>query len=166
LNGLVFGGQVTLNLILKSTHTRDGECFSELAIRLDEQRLRNLNIFSELNYAVGDGNGSGRGVSIHARTSELTVSDVSIDGFGLTSTASIPQNQNNFPKLPLQASHRYRYSDAERSRRLLQEYFQTNAAHAQVFEDDELGLNQTLKVTYHILTWPPDDLYIDGQRFE
>ncbi len=155
-----------LNLILKSTHTRDGECFSELAIRFDEQYLRNLNIFSELNYAVRNGNGSGRGVSIHARTNGLMVSDVSIDGFGLTSTGSIPQNQNSFPKLPLQAPQRYRYSDAERSRGLLQEYFQKNSDHAQVFEDDELGLNQSLKVTYHILTWPPDELYIDGQRFE
>jgi hypothetical protein len=155
-----------LNLILKSTHTRDGECFSESAIRFDEQLLRNLNIFSELNYAVGDGNGSGRGVSIHARTNGLMVSAVSIDGFGLTSTASMPERQNGFPKLPLQVTQRYRYSDAERSRKVLQDYFQTNAVHAQVFEDDELGLNRTLKVTYHVLTWPLDELYIDGQRFE
>ncbi len=155
-----------LNFILKSTHTRDGECFSESTIRFDEQHLRNLNIFSELNYSVGNGNGSGRGVSIHVRTNDLMVSDVSIDGFGLTSIASIPQNQNNFPKLPLQAAQHYRYSDAERSRMLLQKYFQTNSVNAQVFEDDELGLNQSLKVTYHILTWPPDELYIDGQRFE
>lgn len=155
-----------LNLILKSTHTRDGECFSESAIRLDEEVLRNMKIFSGLNFSVGNGNGSGRGVSIHARTNGLMVSDISIDGFGLKSTGSMQKKESDFPKLPLQASQIYRNSVAESSRKLLRAYFETNAIHAQAFEDDELGPNQTLKVTYHLLTWPLDELYIDGQRVE
>ena len=125
-----------------------------------------MKIFSELNFSVGNGNGSGRGVSIHARTNGLMVSDISIDGFGLKSTGSMQKKESDFPKLPLQAPQIYRNSVAESSRKLLRAYFETNAIHAQAFEDDELGPNQTLKVTYHLLTWPLDELYIDGQRVE
>ncbi|MGH9680284.1 MAG: hypothetical protein ACRD4Y_10065, partial [Candidatus Acidiferrales bacterium] len=87
-----------MNLILKSTRTRDGECFSESAIRLDEQTLRNMGIFSEVNYTVGAGNGSGQGVSVHARTKPLEVSSISIDGFGLASTEGL---QKELGKLPM-----------------------------------------------------------------
>lgn len=153
-----------LNLILKSTYTRAGECFSESAIRSDEQALNKMKIFSEVSYIEGNGNGSGRGVSIHARTRPLVVSQISIDGFGLASTESIQKESSNFPQLPLKMFEHYRRSEAEISRKLLEAYFKTGTVRGRVFEDEEVGSDGTLKVTYHVLTWPTDELYIDGQR--
>jgi hypothetical protein len=154
------------NLVLKSTYTRSGECFSESAIRSDEQVLKNLKIFSAVSYTEGDGNGSGRGVLVHVRTDPLMVSEVSVEAFGLASREGVQKESTELPELPLKASQRYRQSEAEVSRRMLERYFKTDTAHARVFEDDEVGPDHTLKVTYQLLSWPADELYIDGLRFE
>lgn len=156
-----------VNLILKATHTRDGECLSESSIRADEQTLKSMKIFSDVNYEEGNGNDDiGRGVSIHVRTKPLAVSEVSIEGFGLTSTGTIQEQSSKLPDLLLNRSQDYRRSDAEASRKRLEAYFKTDTACAQVFEDDEIRPDGTLKVTYQVLTWPPDELYMDGQRLE
>jgi hypothetical protein len=157
-----------LNLVLKSTHTRDGECFSETAIREDEQTLKSMQIFSEVSYTEGDGNGSGRGVSLHARTNPLMVSAISIGGLGLSTTANIISESSklSFPQLLLKPSQNYRQSDAEASRRLLETYFRRDGTRVRVYEDDDVRPDRTLWVTYNVLTWPADELYIDGQRFE
>jgi len=153
------------DLILKSTRTRDGLCYSESLTRTDEEILKNMKIFSDVHYSI-DGVGSKRSISLHSRTNPLLVSDVSIDGYGLTSTGDIQKESSELPHLPLKASQVYHYSDAVVSRKLLEAYFKTDVVKARVFEDDELLPDSTLRVTYHVLTWPPDELYIDGRRLQ
>jgi hypothetical protein len=154
-----------LGLILRATRTRESTCYSDSITKTDEQTLRNMKIFSDVHYSV-EGNGSTRTVFLNARTNPLLVSSVSIRGYGSTSTSEIQRQSNEMPMLHTKPSQVYRYSDAVISRKLLEAYFRTDVARAEVFETDDLQTDSTLKVTFHVLTWPKDELYIDGHQLE
>jgi outer membrane protein assembly factor BamA len=154
-----------LELILRSTHMHLFSCYSERAIQQDEEILKNLKIFTAIRYSV-DGDGNRRSVSVHARSKPLIVTNVLIDGLGLMSTHDLERQFGNTPDLPVQTNRIYRQSEARESIGLLEEHFNGEGVKARIFEDDETGSDSTLRVTFHVLTYPLDELYIDGQRME
>jgi len=155
-----------IHLIEQSTRTPNDPCYSEETIRQDEEILKNMRIFTEVNFAVG-GTGKRVTVSLHARTKPLQVSEVSFEGFGLMSTQDIKKQQDKLPELPTKVNQTYEQSDAFKSASLLAGHF--NAAKrfkTRVFENDEILPDSMLKVTFQILIYPIDEIYINGQRTE
>lgn len=154
-----------LELILHSTRMHLFSCYSERAIKEDEESLKNMKIFTDIKYSV-DGSGDRRSVSLHARAKPLVVTSVLIDGFGLISTLDLEKQFGKAPNLPVQMDHIYHQSEGRGSVELLGNHFKSKDIKALVFEDDQIGPDSTLKVTFHVLTYPVDELYIDGERME
>jgi outer membrane protein assembly factor BamA len=154
-----------LDLIQESTRTQLFSCYSEQAIQQDEENLKNTKNFTDVHYSV-DGTGNWRSVSVHAHAKPLVVSDVSIDGFGLISTLDLERQFVKPPDLPVRTNRIYRQSEGRGSVELLETHYSSKNVKAKVYESDEIRPDSTLRVIFHVLTFQPNELYIDGQRLE
>lgn len=153
------------DVIWESTRSQLFSCYSERAIQQDEDNLKNTKIFTDVHYSV-DGTGDRRSVSLHAHAKPLVVSSVSIDGFGLIPTLELEKQFGKPPDLPVQQNRIYSQSEGRGSAQLLKTHYNSKTVKARVYESDEILPDLTLKVVFHVLTYPPNELYIDGQRFE
>jgi outer membrane protein assembly factor BamA len=154
-----------LDLIRESRQSQTFSCYSDRAIQQDEDNLKKTGIFTEIHYSV-DGTGDRRSVSVHARAKPLVVSSVLIDGFGLIATQDLEKQFGKSPDLPVQTNRIYSQAEARGSVKLLEAQFNSKNVKARIYESDELLPNSTFKVTFHVLAYPPNELYIDGQRLE
>ena len=89
-----------------------------------------------------------------------------VDGFGLIPTPDLEKQFGKPPDLPVQSRRIYSQSEGRGSVQLLETHYNSKNVKARVYEKDEILPDLTLKVVFHVLTYQPNELYIDGQRHE
>jgi hypothetical protein len=163
LTGLAWSGvdeHVPLPLVqeLVSLHSLS-MCFSDKALRHDLEALKRTHLFEEVSASTGGDSGF-RQVSWEIRGRKLSVESVYVVPHGSVSAGEL----DPMPKLPLQPVAIYTRSLARESTEVLKYLCKNPNRVIDVFERVSITPDGRLRVTFHVLGYPPDQVSIGDQR--
>jgi hypothetical protein len=148
-----------LPIVERLSKTSSSICFSDSVVRDDEDRLNQSGLFTTAAFSV-TGEGDSRDVSLKIRAKQAHVEKVEIKGHGLLTASDLASP----PAIPLTVGQIYSRSTALRSRDTLQRFYLRPGRRVKVLEEDEVVANGELKVTFHIVAAPENELFVDGQE--
>lgn len=137
-------------------------CYSEVRLREDEATMMKTGPFDAFRYDVIRGDAS-RAVSLHVRTKELQLSTLAFIGSGLLDKQNLAKAPD-FPAIPMQVGDRYSTSVSGETIKVLKHHYERVDTNIAVYEEDQLTAPGGLAVTFHVLAYPSDKVYIDGQE--
>jgi hypothetical protein len=137
----------------------DYNCFSEARILEDIQLLREMDLFSQVDYSISEAT-PGIRVIYEIQGKPLKVDNVSIVRHGLLQSDTKPVSID----LPLKAGGTYTRPDADSAMERLRSSYERGDRRVRILEEVESTVGPSVQVTFHVVGFPHDIVILDGKR--
>jgi outer membrane protein assembly factor BamA len=158
LGGNDFDEWVPASLVRQIVKLRNiGSCFSEDTLNADRRALIDSELFTDVTVSA-EGPPASRSISLKLRGKPIKVVKVEASRFGLHGGETF----DRVAELPLKAGDVYQREKGELSIKMLQGEFKAPGEELVVSERDELTQEHLLIVHFDVLSFPKDQLSING----
>lgn len=149
---------VPIPLVRDMVSLRDlGACFSKNALDADRKALENSQLFDTVKLTFS-GPPADRQISLSLRGKRLVVSRVEVRFFGMDEMKKFSA------ELPLKARQIYVRKQALESVQKLKMLYSTHDLQSEVFEHVDVSSDRSLNVTFEVLVYPRDQIWINGGK--
>lgn len=150
-----------IHFVEQQMKTRWLGCYSEADVRDDSIALKELKFLKEASISV-EGSGSMSSILVHLRSNPIPISHVEVRGYGLVEN----QLGNGASALTIHPGEIYSRSVASQQEKSLQESFAKGGRQVQVFSDVQISSVGEATLTFAVLAYPDDVVYVNGEPYD
>lgn len=136
-------------------------CFSEKALREDEDRLKRMPFLKESKIFVS-GSGNARDFGFHFRSEPIPIAKVTVHGYGLLSGIS----EADIQSLTVHLGDTYSQSRVHEQENSLEKAYERPDWQLKTFTDVQISPEGKASLDFSLLAYPDETVYVNDKAYD